>query len=183
MRLRSSSVSPRAACALASSALALACARLASACRACTSRMRRSSSSSGWPATTRAPGSTSTLATRMPVSSTPSDISCQAATDPEATIWRSTVCRCGWVTVTVSEDTGAAGLPPPLQAVSVATTSTRPPNSKKRFTMPPTIRTWLRPRHHATAADQGPATLLTPRSRNIDECPYFAQSREELSVD
>ena len=109
MRLLAISDSPRVACAVARSRLARACARLASACRACTSSVRRSSSSSGWPAATRAPGSTSTEAMRRPVSSTPSDISCHAATEPEAVTSRSTLRRAAVAVVTVMEAAAAAG--------------------------------------------------------------------------
>ena len=128
MSFCSSSESPRADCARASSRLARACARLASACRACTSSVRRSSRTRGCPAETRLPTSTRTCETRRPASSTPSDISCQAATEPEATTSRATVWRTGAATVTVMDEVaGAVAAPglPPLQPARLAAHNTR----------------------------------------------------------
>ena len=119
INLRSSKLSPRVAWARASSALARACASVASDCLACISSVRLSSSSSTWPLRTRAPTSTGTFATRKPASSTPSDISCHAATAPEATVSRSISCIDGRVAVTVNEEGGGFGsLPRPEHAVS-----------------------------------------------------------------
>ena len=49
---------------------------------------------------------------RSPDSSTPSDISCQAATEPEATTSRCTLRRAASATVTVMEAIGGAAVVP-----------------------------------------------------------------------